>query len=172
MRGVVVSTEHRKAYVKKWKQQWQQKRKARIHELLGGKCVVCGATESLEAHHKDPAQKSFNVTAPFAWHRILAELEKCELLCSECHYDKHGRTGHGKLSMYRRYKCRCELCKRAYAEYRRNYCCTEEYRAWEREWRRKKRESDPTVRERHNRQERERRKRRNELREQRLAVPE
>jgi hypothetical protein len=37
------------------------KRRQKLYDFLGGKCVVCGATEDLEFDHIDPAQKSFDL---------------------------------------------------------------------------------------------------------------
>lgn len=70
-------------------------------DLLGGRCVKCGFRghpAAFEFHHKDPSQKEFNFgnMANKAWKTLENELDKCELLCSNCHrmehstrYDKH-----------------------------------------------------------------------------------
>lgn len=63
--------------------------------LLGGKCVSCGYCKSsaaLDFHHKDPNTKLFNLST--AWHSkslnlIRKEIEKCELLCANCHREQH-----------------------------------------------------------------------------------
>lgn len=64
-------------------------------EHLGGKCVCCGYSrciEALEFHHKDPSQKDFSVSgsgATRSWELVKAEIEKCALLCANCHREVH-----------------------------------------------------------------------------------
>jgi len=59
-------------------------------EKLGGKCVECGCTETLEFDHIDPSTKSFNISA--GYHKpkevLEEELSKCQLLCNKCHIEK------------------------------------------------------------------------------------
>ena len=61
--------------------------------LLGGKCVVCGATEQLEIDHIDPATKEFELTKSNTYSRkkVMEELAKCQLLCKTCHLEKTKR---------------------------------------------------------------------------------
>ena len=62
---------------------------------LGGKCIKCGYDkypEVLEFHHKDPSQKEFNVSRKGhcrSWERVKKEIEKCDLLCANCHREIH-----------------------------------------------------------------------------------
>ena len=67
-------------------------------ELKGGKCEECGYDKcegALQFHHKDPNQKEFSFSqvnlndSNFSLEKHLEELEKCELLCANCHYEKH-----------------------------------------------------------------------------------
>jgi len=59
-------------------------------EKLGGKCVECGCTETLEFDHIDPSTKSFNISS--GYHKpkevLEEELSKCQLLCNKCHIEK------------------------------------------------------------------------------------
>lgn len=61
--------------------------------LLGGKCSHCGEEryQCLTFHHKDPIQKEFNITIIRAGRlsKILKEVEKCDLLCYNCHAKIH-----------------------------------------------------------------------------------
>ena len=59
-------------------------------EKLGGKCVKCGCTETLEFDHIDPSTKSFNIAAGYTKPKevLLEELAKCQLLCNKCHIEK------------------------------------------------------------------------------------
>lgn len=66
--------------------------KLKCVEYLGGKCVECGydaCHAALEFHHKDPAQKTMPMDAANlcsnTWEKVLAELDKCALLCANCH---------------------------------------------------------------------------------------
>ena len=58
---------------------------------LGGKCERCGynrCNAALDFHHKDPSQKDFGIAAKGhtrSWDAIKKELDKCELVCSNCH---------------------------------------------------------------------------------------
>jgi 5-methylcytosine-specific restriction endonuclease McrA len=64
-------------------------------EHLGGKCVRCGYKkypEVLEFHHRDPLKKDFNVSKKGltrSWERVKNEIEKCDLLCANCHRELH-----------------------------------------------------------------------------------
>jgi 5-methylcytosine-specific restriction endonuclease McrA len=64
-------------------------------EYKGGKCQLCGYNKShaaLEFHHRDPKEKDFGIAKQ--WYRKLddilkRELDKCDLLCSNCHREVH-----------------------------------------------------------------------------------
>jgi len=71
-------------------------RKVKLIELLGGKCSECGYNSnlaSLEFHHEDPSIKDGQLDARTlsnrSWEHILKESEKCKLLCSNCHRERH-----------------------------------------------------------------------------------
>lgn len=54
---------NRAAYQRGYNKAWKQARRDRLIEMLGGKCVRCGATEDLEFDHIDPSTKVFAVMA-------------------------------------------------------------------------------------------------------------
>ncbi len=60
-------------------------------EYKGSKCQLCGYKKhvgALELHHVDPTQKSFGIGQKGytrAWEKVKAELDKCVLLCANCH---------------------------------------------------------------------------------------
>lgn len=66
-------------------------------EYKGGKCEVCGynrCKRALEFHHRDPSQKDFAIGSDGltrSFERIKAELDKCVLLCANCHREEHDR---------------------------------------------------------------------------------
>lgn len=61
----------------------------------GGKCERCGydrCIDALEFHHHDPAQKDFSISAKGytrSWRKVLEELDKCVMLCANCHRELH-----------------------------------------------------------------------------------
>lgn len=71
-------------------------RKIRLLETLGRKCELCGYDRNyagLSFHHKDPSKKSFSLDIRHcsnrSWDKLLAESEKCQLLCIRCHTEIH-----------------------------------------------------------------------------------
>ena len=74
-------------------QQGQNKRLRAIKEI-GGQCCVCSFNKyycSLDFHHKDPTAKdpNFRSMRGWSWEHITKELEKCVLLCKNCHAAVH-----------------------------------------------------------------------------------
>lgn len=68
--------------------------KLRAIEYLGGKCIFCGysrCSAAMEFHHKDPSQKDFTIGGPSrkSWDKVQQELDKCILVCSNCHKELH-----------------------------------------------------------------------------------
>lgn len=110
-------------YMKKYMLKRYHERRAQAFLLLGSKCTFCGATVQLEIDHIDASQKSFPISKlrSVSKKRYLAELEKCQLLCKDCHVDKsikerglqRNKGVHGHLMNYKRYGCRCDDCTEA-----------------------------------------------------------
>jgi hypothetical protein len=72
----------------------RNKVKEDLVELKGGKCVKCGYSrcyQCLTFHHLDPSQKEFGIAvSPTRSLGILKrEIEKCILLCHNCHGELH-----------------------------------------------------------------------------------
>jgi hypothetical protein len=62
----------------------------------GGKCEFCGYNKSqaaLHFHHIDPINKDKDFERSMSWsrQRIIDELDKCLLLCANCHAEEHQR---------------------------------------------------------------------------------
>ena len=102
-------------------QQYHQRRNYYIF-LSGNRCRKCGSVTELEFDHIDPSTKIDTISNMLAKSVHVdihhAELKKCQLLCRQCHLEKTReidglKAEHGKYSMYRNYKCRCDLCKEA-----------------------------------------------------------
>lgn len=80
-------------------QRWIQ-RKIEAIQYKGGKCVDCGLSHPenhysiFEFHHLIPAQKEMSWTKlrlhPIE--KIKQELDKCDLLCANCHRVRHATS--------------------------------------------------------------------------------
>lgn len=108
----------------------RKKRRKEFLDTLGGKCDSCGAIDGLQFDHIDPKTKKFNISKKIDAPReiIIEELKKCKILCESCHRKKtrdnweYGRpkAEHGSLWMYKKYKCRCDKCKKTMSDYNKN----------------------------------------------------
>lgn len=70
------------------------KRKQTLVDLKGGKCIICSYNKclrSLSFHHRNPSDKKFSLDirrlTNTKWKKILEEVEKCDLLCLNCHME-------------------------------------------------------------------------------------
>lgn len=75
-----------------------QQRKKDLVKMSGDCCSVCGYNKSLNAlsfHHRNPEEKkiqlALNSLAQNTWEVILEEWKKCDLLCANCHAERHDR---------------------------------------------------------------------------------
>jgi hypothetical protein len=68
---------------------------------MGGKCCLCPydrCVEALEFHHVDPEEKGFNIADKVtSFEAIKLELDKCELVCANCHREIHAGLHPGHL---------------------------------------------------------------------------
>jgi len=71
-------------------------RKKKFVLLKGGCCMKCGYDKNLRAlsfHHREPEEKNFKLSARelgmYAEARLLDEVNKCDLLCANCHMEEH-----------------------------------------------------------------------------------
>lgn len=69
--------------------------KTQAIDYLGGMCVDCGLRSSIveiyDFHHRNPEAKDFSIS-DFKNRRIETikpELDKCDLLCANCHRRRH-----------------------------------------------------------------------------------
>lgn len=74
--------------------------KRRMKHLLvqykGGKCENCGYDKceaALQFHHRNPEEKEFNLShinfATYDIEKLYEEIDKCDLLCANCHAEIH-----------------------------------------------------------------------------------
>lgn len=68
--------------------------KTKSVKYMGGKCSICGynkCQDALEFHHKNPDKKDFSISSHRGtnFDKIKKELDKCIMLCSNCHREVH-----------------------------------------------------------------------------------
>lgn len=75
---------------------WRRTTKRRLILSLGGKCCCCGYSKcdnALEFHHLDSDHKDFIIgrirASNISWEKIIKEIRKCALVCSNCHKEIH-----------------------------------------------------------------------------------
>lgn len=73
-----------------------RKLKADCVAYKGGKCQKCGYNKcqaALDFHHRNPNEKDFSICKKYGCRRfnerIKKELDKCDLLCANCHREEH-----------------------------------------------------------------------------------
>lgn len=84
----------RKCAIKAGVDKRRRKLKVMAIEHNGGKCQHCGYNKciaALEFHHRNPTQKDFGLSNgnTYSWEKIKNEIEKCDLLCANCHRELH-----------------------------------------------------------------------------------
>jgi hypothetical protein len=72
------------------------KRKIELIEIMGGCCENCGYNKNVAAfdfHHIDPSEKEYQLDmrklSNTRMDKLLDEVKKCKLLCSNCHRELH-----------------------------------------------------------------------------------
>ena len=79
---------------------WRRRMRRRAVDYGGGKCRRCGYDRCVAAlvfHH--PSGKVFRISDGIArsWELIKVELDKCELICMNCHAELHHAMSHKDL---------------------------------------------------------------------------
>ena len=93
-----LNREKQREYIRKWgaenrehtieyKREYRDERKSYCIEYLGGKCVKCGTIHNLQFDHIKREGKKYTIGSRI--HQdftiIKEELDKCQLLCVDCH---------------------------------------------------------------------------------------
>jgi len=90
--------EEKKAWRAKNKVEHSQRQaefKALCVEYKGNKCQHCGLVDEpciYDFHHREPEKKDFSISRKRGFNmtnKVKAELDKCDLLCSNCHRKEH-----------------------------------------------------------------------------------
>ena len=74
-------------------ERWINK-KIKAVKKYGGQCIKCGYNKNyaaLQFHHRNPEEKEFSwkKARMLTQSKIDIELEKCDLLCANCHAELH-----------------------------------------------------------------------------------
>ena len=97
------SNKRRRKYYAEHKKQEKARRKINeskhLEEWFAYKdtleCLVCGEARGyvLEFHHRDPSKKENTIASIRKryknWQSVLDEIEKCDVLCANCHRELH-----------------------------------------------------------------------------------
>lgn len=73
-------------------------------EYKGNKCQLCGynrCIEAMEFHHLDFSEKEFGISQKGytrSWEIVKEELEKCIILCANCHREVHSGLQHLRVT--------------------------------------------------------------------------
>lgn len=103
----------------------QKKKKLLAIEAFGGECQICGynkCSEALEFHHvnKDEKEESPSyIIMRWSFERAKKELEKCILVCSNCHREIHAADKANMSLELQRYvkpwiEKECQFCGKKY----------------------------------------------------------
>jgi hypothetical protein len=110
--------EARRAYFREYNKGWYQRHREKRIALITKRrlafsawfkkyksnlcCTECGESHPacLQFHHKDKTKKSFTIGAivgrsTCSMNTLMKEIEKCEVLCGNCHAIRHWDEMHG-----------------------------------------------------------------------------
>ena len=76
----------------KWRKYYEECRSIRDKAKMAG-CQICGITDDCLAifdfHHNDESKKEHNIARIFTANRLIEEIKKCMVVCSNCHRKLH-----------------------------------------------------------------------------------
>jgi hypothetical protein len=122
--------------------EWHRRTKKALIEYKGGKCQRCGYCKDFASvyhfHHRDASQKDFTISSKtWALERLKAEVDKCDLLCGNCHSEVHEIEELKKAEVRRaafeseraalKKRLNCNNCGLEFVQKRchQKYCCRE-----------------------------------------------
>jgi len=85
----------RAEYLRKAVSERRKRLRLMAREYKGNKCAICEyqrCPRALSFHHIDPTQKGFGISVKGltrSWEKIKIELDKCVLICANCHMEVH-----------------------------------------------------------------------------------
>lgn len=103
----------------KWRSLHNRRLKEEIVDFMGGRCCKCGYSKyigALELHHINPSEKDPNYLGlkNRKFEAIKSELEKCILVCSNCHKEIHSDLVGSSPAKAANYKQRKNNVKQRY----------------------------------------------------------
>jgi hypothetical protein len=117
-----------------YKLKFNRRKKEKAINLFGGKCQICGYDKcmgALDFHHIN-GEKEHNISTiliQLKWERVKEELDKCILLCSNCHREVHyNHVNYDLIHLKRPWiKKICFTCKEEFDTKidTQKYCCLE-----------------------------------------------
>jgi|SRR5690606_12685108 len=117
----------RAEYMREYMKNRYHNTRSKVVSRLGGKCSRCG-TKSGPWHfdHKDKRKKTMRASDLHSVNdqKFEEEMKNLQLLCEKCHREKTKESWdystpkprHGTYWFFRKYKCRCPKCVKAYKE--------------------------------------------------------
>lgn len=95
-RGAEKTARWRETHSEKYREGWERahaEKKQLLDDARADGCVRCGESDiaCLDFHHRDAAVKEGHVSLMrrFSLKRLLAEIDKCDVLCANCHRKHH-----------------------------------------------------------------------------------
>ena len=79
--------ERNKEKIREERREQHKEKRAICLEYLGGKCVKCGTIHNLQFDHIKREGKKYEISAKLSYKfdNLKEELDKCQLLCYDCH---------------------------------------------------------------------------------------
>ena len=110
-------------YMRKYMLERYHKRLKESKDKFGNICSKCENTNQLEFDHIDSSTKTFTIVK--MWYvseeKFAKELSKCQLLCKNCHIEKHRSSYHCGTPQRYWTGCRCSKCTKANTNHNREY---------------------------------------------------
>ena len=114
-------------YMREYMKNRYHNTREKIVKRLGGKCCSCGTKDGpWHFDHKDKRKKTMRASDLHSVNdkKFEEEMKTLQLLCQKCHRQKTKdswdystpKSRHGTYWMYRKHKCRCKKCVKAYKE--------------------------------------------------------
>jgi hypothetical protein len=92
--------------------------KQKLIEYKGGKCQRCGYSKDhpsvYDFHHRNPEEKEFGISKrlTYSFERLKKEVDKCDLLCKNCHAEVHEEEYKSGNYVNTRKLKKCKICKK------------------------------------------------------------
>jgi len=88
-----------KDYIRDKQREYKRLRKLEAIDYLGSQCSHCHNTfhpAVYEFHHRNPEEKDRDPSKmlQLSWAKLKAELDKCDLVCANCHRLHHHGTNY------------------------------------------------------------------------------